>query len=210
MKGTLLLVLVLGCLQSPGASVAQSAVQTETVQSRQVKGQVLTSTHLPAIEIKFKGAFKYVGSQQFILYERAQVEQFFFVNADSDRHIKSMYFVQFEGYLPGIDATYNYPVTETVTLAGQTYIVNAQAVPNVSSVLNQNPQSDAARAVAFLKNKGYRMNESIRFQRFVRLVDDAKRNEILIIYIEDAGSSPAQDLGKEFLTRALQGFTVEK
>ena len=210
MKGTLLLVLVLACLQSPGASVVQSVVQTETVQSRQVKGQLLTSTHLPAIEIKFKDAFKYVGSQQFILYERAQVEQFFFVNADTDQHIKSMYFVQFEGYLPGIDATYNYPVTETVTLAGQTYIVNAQAVPNVSDVLNQNPQSDAARAVAFLKNKGYRMNESIRFQRFVRLVDDAKRNEILIIYIEDAGSSPVQELGKEFLTRALQGFTVEK
>jgi hypothetical protein len=210
MKGTRLLVLLLACLLSLSAIVAQSAAQTETVPSRQVKGQVLTSTQLPPIQIKFKDSFKYIGSQQFILYERAQVEQFFFVNADSEKRIKSMYFVQFEGYLPSIDATYNYPVTETVTLAGQTYIVNAQAVPNVTAALKQNPQSDAARAVAFLENKGYRMNESIRFQRFVRLVDDAKRNEILMIYIEDAGASSSQELGKEFSARALQGFTVEK
>ena len=211
MKKILPLGLLLICLQWPSSLLAQSTVKTGPDQTRKVKGQVLTSTHLPSISIKFDDKLKYIGSQTFVLYERAQVEQFFFVDADSDQRIKRMYFVQFEGYLPGIDATYNYPATETVTLGGHTYIVNAESVPNVSSVLKQNPQSDAARAVSFLVSKGYRMSEAIRFQRFVRLVDDAKRNEILLIYVEDAGASISQEKpGKEFLARALRGFKIRK
>lgn len=179
------------------------------VQTRVVKDQVLTSTYLPSIRIKFDDRLKYVGSQKFVLYERAQVEQFFFVEADGERRIKRMYFAQFEGYLPGVDAKYNYPVTDTVTLAGETYLVNAQSVPNAAAVLKQNPESDAARAVSFLESKGYRLNEAIRFQRFVRLVDEAKRNEIILIYVEDAGIlSAPEKLGKEFLDRALKGFKV--
>ena len=54
-------------------------------------------------------------------------------------------------------------------------------------------------------------NEAIRFQRFVRLVDEAKRNEIILIYVEDAGTlSGPEKLGKDFLARALKGFTILK
>ena len=52
-----------------------------------------------------------------------------------------------------------------------------------SSLVKQN-----ARAVSFLESMGYRLNEAIRFQRFVRLVDEAKRNEIILVYVEDAGA----------------------
>jgi hypothetical protein len=199
MKKILLLVFILACwLQASNPQ-----------QPRQVKGQVLISTYQPAIRIRFENEFKYAGTQKFILYERAQAEQHFFVDADSHQHIKRMYMVQFEGYLPGIDASYNYPVTETVTLAGQQYIVNAETIPTVSDVVKQNPESDAARAISFLQSKGYRPSESIKFQRFVRLVDEAKRNEIIFVYVEDAGSSSAQEKpDKEFSARALKGFTV--
>ena len=37
-------------------------------QTRQVKDQVLTSTYLPPIRIKFDDQFKYVGTQKFIFY----------------------------------------------------------------------------------------------------------------------------------------------
>jgi len=102
MKKTLLLVFMLAfCLQPSSSKLAQSAAKIE---SRVVKDQVLTSTYLPPIRINFDNRFKYIGTQKFILYERAQVEQFFFVEADSRRRIKRMYFAQFEGYLPGVDA----------------------------------------------------------------------------------------------------------
>ncbi|PYS58429.1 MAG: hypothetical protein DMF74_23870 [Acidobacteria bacterium] len=180
---------------------------------RQVKRQVLTSTSLPPIRIKFDKAFKYVGSQSFILYDRAQVEQHFFVNADKQKRIKRMYMMQFEGYLPNIKATYDYPLTKTVTLGGQTYIVNSEGIPNVPAVLKQNPQSDVTRAVSFLESKGYRISESIMFQRFVRLVDDAKRNEFILLYVEDAATSAFAENEKaqqEFSSRALKGFTILK
>lgn len=186
----------------------QPATQTQN-QIRTVEGQVLTSPYLPAIRIRFDSKFNYVGKQRFVLYERAQAEQFFFVAADNRGRIQRMYLVQFEGYLPGVDAAYDYPATQTVTLAGQTYLVNAEAVSNVSDVIKQDPQSDMARAAAFLQSKGLHISNSIRFQRFVRLVDDAKRNELLLIYVEDATTPAAQDkLGKEFLARAMQGFTI--
>jgi hypothetical protein len=214
MKKTLLLTLTLaGSLLLSGFAPALSSAKTEANQTRRVKGQVLTSIHLPSIRVRFEKRFKHIGSQQFILYDRAQVEQVFFVDADSQQRIKRMYMVQFEGYLPNINATYDYPVTKTISLGGQTYIVDAESIPNVSAALKQDPQSDVAHAASFLKSKGYRVSESIRFQRFVRLVDEAKRNEFILLYVEDAGAVAASETERAmpgFSSRALKGFTILK
>src|SRR2546425_3973617 len=193
--------------------LAQSPAKTKSNQMRHVKRQVLTSTYLPSIRVRFDKRFKHVGSQKFILYDRAKVEQHFFVDADSQQRIKRMYMVQFEGYLPNINATYDSPATKTVNLEGQTYIVNTESIPSVPTALKQNPQSDVTRAASFLESKGYRISESIMFQRFVRLVDEAKRNEFILLYIEDAGASTSSENEKarqEFSSRALKGFTILK
>ena len=176
MKKTLFLILTLaGSLLLSGFALAQSSAKTEASRTRLVKGHVLTSIYLPSIRVRFAKRFKYIGSQRFILYDRARVEQVFFVDADNQRRIKRMYMVQFEGYLPIVNATYDYPVTKAINLGEQTYIVDGESIPNVSAALKENPQSDVAHAASFLKSKGYRVSESIMFQRFVRLVDDAKR-----------------------------------
>ena len=196
-----------------GFALAQSSANTESTQTRRVKRQVLTSTYLPSIRVRFDKRFKYVGSQKFILYDRAQVEQHFFVDADKQRHIKRMYMVQFEGYLPNINAAYDYPATKTIDLGGETYIVNAESIPNVSAALKQNPQSDVARAASFLESKGYRISESIMFQRFVRLVDDAKRNEFILLYVEDPSTDASAEDEKrrqDISGRALKGFRILK
>ena len=212
MKKTLLVVFILAyCLGPSGSGFAQSAAESKPEETRRVEGQLLTSTSLPSVRVKFDDSFKYIGTQKFILYDRAQAEQYFFVDADNRGRIKRMYWVQFEGYLPGVDAKYDYPITETVMLGGQTYIINTETVPSVSAVLKQAPQSDAARAASFLESKGYSFSESVRFQRFVRLVDEAKRHEFILVYIEDAGASSQQKkVGKELLARALKGFTILK
>ncbi|HEY3582136.1 MAG TPA: hypothetical protein VGK82_16385 [Pyrinomonadaceae bacterium] len=176
---------------------------------RTVKGQVLTSTSLPSIRLKFDKHFKYAGTQKFVLYGRSQAEQFFFVDTDQSGQIQRMYLVQFEGYLPNTNATYDYAVTETVALNGQTYIANSESVPNVSALLKQEPESDAARAVTFLTNKGFHLPEALKYRRFVRLVDDAKRNEFILVYIEVASTAAAQQKpDNEFSARALKGVRV--
>jgi hypothetical protein len=192
------------------AQIAENNVATQT---RRVMGQVLTSPSLPLIRIKFDKAFKYVGSQSFILYDRSQVEQHFFVDADDKGHIERMYMIQFEGYLPNIQATYDYPATTTVDLAGQTYIVNTEIVPDVSAVLKQDPRSDVAGASAFLEGKRYLIGGRIMYQRFVRLVDEAKRDEFILVYIEATTANASADdqrSRQEFSRRALKGFTILK
>jgi len=48
------------------------------------------------------------------------------------------------------------------------------------------PDSDGSRARAFLASKGYTLgSDEVMSQRLVHLVDDAKRNELMIIYLED-------------------------
>ncbi len=89
---------------------------TEKSPARSVEGQVLSSDSLPQLRIKFKKPFKFVGSQSFVLYEKAQVEQFFFVEADGRGQIKRLYMTQFEGSLPNAGATYDYPAIQTVKL----------------------------------------------------------------------------------------------
>ena len=194
-----------------GLVAAQSATKSQANQERHVKGRVLTSVDLPRLRIKFSKAFKYVGSQRFILYGRAQVEQHFFVDADKQRRIKRMYMLQFEGYLPGIGDVYNYPVTKTVNLGGQNYIADAEVVPDVPAALKQNPQSDVAHAASLLESKGYNIGKAIMFERFVRLVDEAKRNEFILLYVEIPGehaSPQMEQVEQELSRRALKGFTI--
>ena len=200
------LLLILACCLA--WSSAQAQVEKASQPSRMVKGQVLTSTSLPRIRLKFDNHFKYAGTQKFVLYGRSQAEQFFFMDTDGRGQFRRMYLVQFEGYLPNVDATYDYAVTGTVIVHGQTYIVNTDNVPSVSAVLKQEPESDAARAVTFLMQRGFHVPESVRYQRFVRLVDDAKRNEFIIVYIENASTATPETSGKELSTRALKGVRV--
>ena len=196
------------------SAVAKAQADAES-QTRRVKGQLLTSASLPSIRIRFGNAFKYVGSQHFILYDRAQVEQHFFVDADKQQRIKRMYMVQFEGYLPNISGSYNYPVTKTVSLAGRSYIADAEIVRSVRAAIKQDTQSDVARAAAFLESKGYRIGEGIVFQRFVRLVDEAKRSEFILLYVEDLSgtgldAAEKEKAMREFSNRATKGFKILK
>lgn len=204
---------------------AQTASARPTSPPRRVEGQVLTSTALPAIRLKFDEALKFTGKQSFTLHGIAQAEQYYFVEADEQRRIKRMFIVQFEGFLPDNDNTYNYPANKTIRLGEHEYITNAAAVPNVSATLKQNPDTDAAQAAAFLEGKGYRHGEDVMFQRFIRVVDEARRHEFILIYIEDLRGAgfTAADLAKggraaeqrdrvfqELQNRALKSLEVLK
>jgi hypothetical protein len=190
--------------------------------ARTVKGQVLTSTAMPAVRLEFNQAFKYIGNQDFILYNVARAEQHFFVDADKQGQIKRLYWVQFEGYLPDNTNAYRYKVNKSVTIGGLEFIADAYA-RNIKINAGR-PDSDGARARAFLESKGYRLvSDEVLSQRLVHLVDEAKRNELMIIYMEDlselkltandlAPGGQAADkwdgVSKDLLERALSGLKV--
>lgn len=196
--------------------------KTEPKQTRSVKGQTLTSTALPAVRLKFDKAFKYAGGHDFILYDVARAEQHFFVDADKQGHIRRMYWVQFEGYLPSNAHTYKYKVNKSVQIGGLEFIADAYA-RNIKDDPGR-PDSDGSRARGFLESKGYRLaSDDVLSQRLVYLVDEEKRNELMIIYLEDlsamkltaadfeAGGSAASrwnEISSGLLERAVKGMTI--
>lgn len=227
-----LLVLVIGVISLGGtfknshAYLDSSQLAAESIipqqQTRSVKGQIVSSTGTPAIRLKFSKNFKHVGSQDFILYDVARAEQHFFVDADKQGRIRRMYWVQFEGYLPGNTHTYRYKVNKTANIGGLDFIADAYA-RNVKANPGR-PDSDGSRARAFLEKQGYRMmSDEVMSQRLVYLTDETKRNELMIIYLEDlsgmkltaadlaAGGSAAarwEEISKGLLERAKEGMEV--
>lgn len=71
------------------------------------------------------------------------------------------------------------------------------------------PDSDIAKAAKFLQDKGFVLMKSLKYQRFVRVLDEAKRSEFIMLYIEDAengGNAETKDLPN----RALANFKILK
>lgn len=203
-----------------------SCTRAQTVPpiSRTVSGQVLTSKTTPTVRLEFDPAFKYAGAQSFVLYEVANAEQHFFVDADKDGRIKRFYWIQFEGYLPANEHTYNYKSAKVVNAGGYDFVVDTYA-RSVKAGDPGRPNSDGARARAFFASKGFQMpGPEVVYVRLVQ-VDDARRNELMVIYMEDLSEQglTAADLAeggeahgrwaeveKGILERALKGMKVSK
>jgi hypothetical protein len=210
--------------QSAPSQPGQKAADAARRQARNVKDRVLTSPEMPAVRIEFDKSFEYVGNHSFILYEVANAEQYFFVDSDKDGRIKRMYWVQFEGYLPGNAHSYRYKVNKTANIGGLEFIADAYARSMKGA--QGRPDSDGNRARAFLEGKGYRMaSDEVLSQRLVHLVDEAKRNELMIIYLEDlsgmgltaadlaeGGRASARwdEISNGLLERAVKGMKIQR
>jgi len=206
-----------------GARPAQAG-DTGTSSARSVHGQVLTSSATPAVRLKIADGFKYAGSQTFILYDVARAEQHFFVDADEQGLVRRMYWIQFEGYLPTNANSYQYKTTKTVTLGGLEFIADAGA--RTIKPGSGRPGSDGERARAFLEEKGYKpASDDVLSQRLVHLVDEQKRDELMIVYVEDlapmkltapdlapGGAAAARwdEIAKGLLGRAVKGIEISR
>ena len=176
-----LVLLILVC-----AAIAQSFQQSQQLTIRRIDGQTLSSSDIPKVKLKFDRGFKYAGTQSFVLYDVANAEQHFFVDASGDGRIKRLYWIQFEGYLPNNSHTYRYQPNKVVKIGHLEFIADAYA-RNIKNAPNRSG-SDGSRAQEFLKSKGFTIGDEIIMQRLVHLTDDTKRNELMIIYLEDLGA----------------------
>ena len=210
---------------SPATETGKPAAGDKDAPSdRKFRGRVLTSSAMPSVRLEFADGFKYAGTQTFILYDVARAEQHFFVDADEQGRIRRMYWVQFEGYLPGNTHSYDYKSTKKVTLGGLEFVADAGARHIEPG--SGRPGSDGERARAFLLEKGYRpASDDVLSQRLVHLVDEQKRSELMIIYVEDlapmkltakdlAPDGPAADRWEEIsqglLERAMKGIEITR
>ncbi len=192
-----------------GLFVLTTTAQNIDGSNREVNGRVVTSKSNPEIRLKFGKKFKFVGKQEFVLYDRARAEQYFFVEVENKK-IKRLFMLQFESFLRGIDGKYDYNEPNSLEIGGLKYFSNTENVPNVKMTLKAVPDSDIAKAAKFLQDKGLTLMKSLKYQRFVRVFDDAKRSEFIMLYVEDAENQGSSEKNNDLQKRALANFKVLK
>lgn len=152
---------------------------------RSVQENVVYSSEMPRIWIRVSPDFRCVGSLKFILKNAAWVEIYYFAEAEG-AHLKRTFHVQFEGYLPDNTYTYHYPSAERIRLGDNDYIFDA-VFWNPTEYVKEHPDTDVAQGNQLLEDSGYNVEsmKDVMRERYVRLLDDAKRTEILLIYAEN-------------------------
>jgi hypothetical protein len=165
------------------------AAQTPQVPApdRTVKGTTVTSTHDPAVRIQFPPTAQYVGAARWPLYDLADCELHVFVDADPQRNVTHLYWVQFEGYLPTKpDMHHTYDSPRHLQLGGLDFYVDTWVRASTASTRSG---SDREHVTKLLEAHGYKMPANTMDVRLVHLLDAEKRKELMIIYSEDLASS---------------------
>lgn len=162
------------------------AAQT-TAPERKVQKNVITSVRDPSIRIQIPESVQYVGADRWILYGIADCELHTFVEADAQRNVQHLYWIQFEGYIPTRpDLHHTYDSPRHTAIGGLDFYVDTWVRPNDAAT---EPGSDREHIETLIRSKGYKMPAGMMYVRLVHLLDEQKRKELMIIYGEDLAST---------------------
>ncbi len=163
-----------------------TAIAAGKTPERTVQGTTITSKADPALKIKRPASAQYLGADRWDLYNVADAEIHVFVEADAQKKVHRLYWVQFEAYLPDNTHSYDYPFTEKLTHAGLDFDVRANFGPTSGPI---RPGSDREHVMALLDKAGYKIGAESMNLRLVHLLDEARRKELMFIYAEDLAAS---------------------
>lgn len=160
-----------------------AAAAQDRAPERRVEGNVILSERDPKIRIELPAGVAYAGADRWELYGVADCELHVFVEADPQKKIQRLYWVQFEGFLPSKpDSRYRYPFTATAEIAGLRFDVRAR----FGSTKDPNkPGSEMEHIQALMRKAGYQWPDEMMNVRLVYLPDEGKRKELMMIYAED-------------------------
>jgi hypothetical protein len=146
-------------------------------------GNVVASQRDPAVRIELPKAAQYLGADRWVLYGIADCELHAFVEADAQKNVQRLYWVQFESYLPSRpDLHHTYDSPKHATLGGMDFYVDTWVRTKDVTIESG---SDREHIEALVRAKGYRMPEAMMYVRLVHLLDKERRKELMIIYGED-------------------------
>ena len=154
---------------------------------RKVLDNVVTSERDPAVRIELPKAAQYVGADRWVLYGIADCELHAFVEADAQKNVQRLYWIQFEGYLPSRpDLRHSYDSPKHTTIGGMDFYVDTWVRAKGATTESG---SDREHIEALVRARGYRMPEAMMYVRLVHLLDEEKRKEFMIIYGEDLAAT---------------------
>jgi len=150
---------------------------------RRVQEDVLTSDHDPRIRVVLPATSHYLGADRWILGGFDDCELHAFVDTDEQKTVQRLYWVQFEGYLPSrpnMHHTYDSP--RHAEMAGMDFYVDTW--PRATNAKTE-AGSDLEHLEALIRSNGYHLPAGMIYARFVHLLDQEKRKELMIIYAEN-------------------------
>jgi len=156
-----------------------------SVPERTVINNTIVSKRDPSVRIELPRNAQYVGAERWALYGIADCELHAFVEANAQKEVQRLYWVQFEQYLPSrpeLHHTYDSP--KHATIGGLDFYVDAWVRAKDAKT---QAGSDREHIEKMIAAKGYKMPAAMIDVRLVHLLDPAKRKELMIIYGEDLG-----------------------
>ena len=135
--------------------------------ARAVAGNDLISDFDPAAILRFDPAYRYLGGQKFILYGVADTEQHFFVETSADDKLKSVFWIQYEAYLPDKPYTYDYDDSPLRLTLGDYEFYTDTAVVGFDPNVKRRRGTDGAMARQFLGSKGFVFPADFAYARLV-------------------------------------------
>ncbi len=157
--------------------------------ARTVSGNDLISDSDPNAILRFAPEYRYLGGQKFILYGVADTEQHFFVDITDDNKLRSVYWIQYEAYLPDKRYTYDYDDSPLRLTLGDYEFYTDTAMVAFDPDRKRPRGTDGAMAREFLASKGFVFPRDFAYARLVYLTDDSHRKELMIIFIDDLAAA---------------------
>ncbi len=180
--------MIVVCLLAGNAAVADVV--------RAAVKNVLLSTGDPVLRLQIDKKFKFLGEQNFVLKNIADVNRHHFARIKG-HDVIALIVVQFEAIREGIEGSYQFSIPfadeaaggnfryspERISLGGFDFVHNTWAYDNGENI-NNNRSGEAARTAELLASRIYVMNEELIMSRFVTEIGEDQRKELIIFYIE--------------------------
>jgi hypothetical protein len=171
--------------------VTATPAATVAAPERKAEQRHISSAKDPAVKITLPRKARYVGGDRWPLYDVADCELHIFVEADRNKRVQRIYWIQFEQYLPSVpdykyDGYANSPLNKAEQHWGQTFYVRPRFGPTAGP---HKAGSDTERMDAIIAKAGYTLPPHMLNVRFVRILDAEQRKEMLLLYSEDMALS---------------------
>ena len=183
--------LVAAALVSLGTGTSVAAAETVAPAAAMVRGHSVAHPQ-SRLTVRVPKSATYVGSDRFDLYGVADAEIQVFAEADSNKRLAKLYWIQFESYWPSKpELTHDYTGDRREQHWGTTVWVSS-GISSPSEPARAGSDTEHVRAI--LKRAGYTPPEALANVRLVQLLDDPKgtghgRDELMFIYAEDLALS---------------------
>jgi hypothetical protein len=157
--------------------------QSPDVALRTVERNVLHSATLPELTVRVSSRLTYLGRLSYDVQGAAQAEEFVFADAAKGQ-LRRVFIVHFEHFLPTNEQVFNYPRLRMTTLGQQEYLHQTWAI-------RQFDLFTVPAMKEFLWAHHLTAEESWLVDRYVRVVDQTRKHEVIFFYLEAASTNPS-------------------